>query len=107
MMVVASVSAHLAATRSIPAADAVLEASPDYLQVWFTQDPDPVVSRLTLEGSDGAVEIGEAVVADGKSLWAPVSSRLMPGSYMLQWRTAGDDGHVRRGSIAFQLSAAD
>ena len=107
MMAVVTVGAHLAATKSVPAADAVLVESPDHLQVWFTQDPDPAVSRLTLEGPDGAVEVGETVVTEEKSLRAAVARQLVQGEYTLKWRTAGDDGHVRRGSIAFRVSAAD
>ena len=107
MVVNLSLGAHLAATKTVPAQGAVLVDSPTHLQVWFTQEPDASVSRLTLEGPDGAIEIGETLVIKEKSLWAAVSRPLSSGAYTLKWRTAGDDGHVRRGSVTFQLSAAD
>ncbi len=107
MMVGISVLAHLAPTKSLPEAEAVLTAPPERVQVWFTQEPDPAVSRLTLEGPTGAVELGKTTVATDKSLRAEVSGQVGPGSYTLKWRTAGDDGHVRRGDIAFRVSRSD
>ncbi len=102
-----SVLAHLTPTKSLPEADAVLRDSPEHVQVWFTQDPDPAVSLLTLDGPTGAIEIGEVEIAAGKSLKAAVLRQLAPGSYTLKWRTAGDDGHIRRGGVAFSVRAAD
>ena len=98
-----SVVAHLSPTKSVPDPDAVLTRSPDYVQVWFTQDPDPAISRLTLEGPAGDVVIGETTVTGGRSLRAAVPVRLAPGTYTLKWRTAGDDGHVQRGDISFRM----
>lgn len=100
---VATAMAHLAVTKTMPEADAVLTKSPEQLQVWFTQDPDPAVSKLMLQGSDGEVALGETVVADQKSLEAAVPTDLSPGSYIVGWRSAGDDGHVRRGDFVFTL----
>jgi methionine-rich copper-binding protein CopC len=100
---VATAMAHLAVTKTMPEADAVLAESPEQLQVWFTQDPDPAVSKLTLQGTDGEVVIGETVVADQKSLVAAVPTDLSPGRYTVSWRSAGDDGHVRRGDFVFTL----
>ena len=107
MLSVVSVLAHLAPTKSLPEAEAVLTDTPDQVQVWFTQEPDPAVSRLTLEGPAGGIDIGETTVAKDKSLRADVSVQLVPGGYTLKWRTAGDDGHVRRGDIAFRVRPAD
>jgi hypothetical protein len=102
---VATAMAHLAVTKTMPEADAVLTESPEQLQVWFTQDPDPAISRLTLQGAndDDEVALGETLVADQKSLVAVVPTDLSPGSYTVSWRSAGDDGHVRRGDFVFTL----
>ena len=107
MLAVATAMAHLAATKTMPDADAVVAEPPSQIQVWFTQDPDPAVSQLVLEGPAGEVELGDTTVADEKSLMAMVPSALAAGSYTVSWRTAGDDGHVRRGDFAFTVRGAD
>ena len=107
VLAVTTALAHLAATKTMPDADAVVTESPQRIQVWFTQDPDPVVSQLALEGPAGEVELGDTTVADEKSLMAVVSGALAPGAYTVSWRTAGDDGHVRRGDFAFTVRGAN
>lgn len=107
VLAVATAMAHLAATKTMPDADAVVTESPQQVQVWFTQDPDPAVSQLALEGPAGEVELGDTTVADEKSLMAMVPQTLAPGDYTVSWRTAGDDGHVRRGDFLFTVRGAD
>ena len=103
LVTVATTMAHLATTRTMPEADATVEESPDRVRVWFTQDPDPAVSMLTLEGPGGDVALGETMVVGEKSLVATVTTTLAPGRYTVSWRSAGDDGHVRRGDFAFTV----
>ena len=107
VLAVATAMAHLAATKTMPDADAVVAESPPTIQVWFTQDPDPAVSQLALEGPAGEVELGDTTVADEKSLMAMVPSALTAGKYTVTWRTAGEDGHVRRGDFVFTVRGAD
>ena len=102
-----TMSAHMAYSKSIPAKDAKLNASPDHLQVWFTQDPEPAVSQISLEGPDGEVSLGKTTVGDEQSLVAEVPATLAPGSYTVKWRSAGDDGHVLRGDFAFSIATAE
>ena len=104
---IAVVAAHMAVQKTMPEADAVLSESPHHVQVWFTQSPDPVISRLTLEGASGEIEIGDTRVQDDRSLTAMLPSKLDAGSYTVKWRTAGDDGHTQRGGFAFTVRAAD
>lgn len=101
----ATLSAHMAYSKSMPDQDATLNESPDHVQVWFTQDPEPAVSQLSLEGPGGEIPLGETKVGDEKSLVAAVPAALAPGSYTVKWRSAGDDGHVLRGDIAFSVRA--
>lgn len=104
---VAVVTAHMAVEKTMPEADAVLAESPENVQVWFTQAPDPVISLLTLEGADGEVALGDTQVGDDKSLLAALPSTLAAGTYTVRWRAAGDDGHTQRGDFAFTVRAAD
>ena len=107
LLAVATAFAHLAVTKTMPDADAVVTKSPQQIEVWFTQDPDPAISQLSLEGPSGTVELGDTKVSDEKSLMAMVSGTLAFGSYTVSWRTAGDDGHVRRGDFVFNVRAAN
>ncbi len=103
----ALVSAHMAYSKSMPAKDATVTESPEQLQVWFTQEPEPAVSRLSLEGPGGGIPIGETQTGGGKSLVAAIPSPLEPGTYTVSWRSAGDDGHVQRGDFSFAVRAAN
>ena len=103
----ATVSAHMAYSKSLPAKDATISESPNHLRVWFTQDPEPAVSQLSLEGPNGEVALGKTTVADENSLVADISGALGPGNYTVRWRSAGNDGHVQRGDFAFTIRAAE
>lgn len=107
VVAVVTVMAHLAPTQTMPDTDAVITESPNHIQVWFTQDPDPAVSQLSLDGPAGTVELGKTTIAYEKSLMATVPESLSPGSYVAHWRSAGDDGHVRRGDFAFTVREAN
>ena len=107
VVAVVTVMAHLAPTKTMPDADAVVTESPNHIQVWFTQDPDPAVSQLSLDGPTGSVELGKTTVASEKSLMATVPDSVRPGNYVAHWRSAGDDGHVRRGEFAFTVREAN
>ena len=102
-----TVAAHMAYSKSVPGKDAALAESPAQLRVWFTQDPEPALSQLSLESPDGEVAIGKTTVSEERSVVAEVPSTLGPGSYTVKWRSAGDDGHVQRGDFAFTIRAAD
>ena len=107
VLTVAPAAAHLRVDKTMPEADAVLTDSPHHIKVWFTQSPDPAISLLTLEGADGAIELGDTMIHEDRSLMAMLPSALVPGSYTVKWRTAGNDGHAQRGDFAFTLRAAD
>ena len=104
MLAVSVVSAHMALKKSMPEEGGVLSTPPDEIQLWFTQEPDPVVSSVSLGGPSGDVEIGETRVTAEKSVVVAVPA-LGPGTYVVSWRTAGDDGHVQRGEFSFAVQA--
>ena len=104
---VAAVSAHMAVSKTMPEADAVLSTSPAEIQIWYTQAPDPAISRLNLEGSSGEIALSKLDIGSDKSLRAAVPATLASGSYTVRWRTAGDDGHTQRGEFSFIVGVAD
>jgi len=102
---VAGLAAHMALSKSTPTSGEVLEESPRHVQVWFTQAPDPAVSRLTLESAAGTIELGALTILDDKSIKAAVPAMLSDGAYTVNWRSAGDDGHTQRGNFTFTVRA--
>ena len=107
LMLIASATAHMALSKSMPEPDSVVSESPRSLQVWFTQAPDPVVSQMVLSGSQGEVELGEMMLHDDKSIMVMVESTLAAGKYLVNWRTAGDDGHIQRGEYSFTVNTSN
>jgi len=99
------VFAHLAVRKSLPEKGASLTSSPSSMQVWFTQEPEMEKSGLTLTGPQGAVALGPVKTGPERSLVASVSGKLAAGAYTLEWKTAGDDGHVLTGKIPFSVAA--
>lgn len=103
------VSAHLAVSKTMPADKSTVSESPARVQVWFTQQPSPRVSLLEMKGPAGEeIKLGDIeIVGRDRSIAAAVRGTLAPGRYEVAWRTAGDDGHVMRGTFAFSVKAAE
>ena len=99
----ALLSAHLKLMRSAPAADAVLESSPDVMQLWFTEEPVLPLSGVTLTGPRGPIKLEPLKAGVDRSVVAKVGATLEPGAYRLEWKAAGDDGHVISGQIPFSI----
>ena len=96
---------HLRLVSSFPSADTTLTASPDTIRLTYSQATDLAVSRVRVESKSGdAVKVSRPVASDdAKTLTAAVEQQLGSGAYTIRWSTAGDDGHVLRGSIDFAV----
>jgi methionine-rich copper-binding protein CopC len=105
-MLTATVYAHMKAAKYEPAADATVTATPQQVQVWFTQSPDPKVSKLEVAGPAGAVKLSGFEVKPDRSIAARIDGSLADGRYTVKWQAAGDDGHVQRGEYAFTVRLA-
>ena len=103
--VAATAWSHMKVGKTSPENGAMLDASPETIRVWYTQEPDVAVSKLTLEGPGGASEL-ELKAPGEKSLSAAVSG-LGDGSYTVKWQTAGDDGHIQKGEFSFTIRASE
>lgn len=102
VLVASFAAAHMNVVKSAPAADSTVTKAPSSIQIWFTQVPDVAVSKLTMTGPDGDVPLN-GLHAMEKSLMAMVGGKMADGSYTVSWQTAGDDGHIQRGELAFTL----
>ncbi len=100
-VLVRPVEGHMKPVKSEPAADAA--ASPKQVQVWFTQSPDPKLSKLEMTGPSGSIELTGVRVTADKSIIATVDGSLADGRYSVRWQAAGDDGHLQKGEFAFTV----
>ncbi len=96
---------HNQLTKSSPAKESTV-ASPVEIRLWFREKSEPALSSITLLRTSDSSKVALAKVArtdDPRSIKAAVPVALAPGGYLVSWRTAGDDGHVIRGSFPFTV----
>jgi hypothetical protein len=101
-----TVLGHMALKSAVPAADATISAPPSSLALTFSQKPDPKVSKLDLTGPSGAVTLNNLHVMDNNILMAMIGGQMSDGLYTVAWQSAGDDGHVQKGTYKFTLKRA-
>jgi hypothetical protein len=89
--------------KTEPANGATLTTPPPHVQLWLTQKPDMKVTKVELSGPSGKVTLGPAHTMSEKTLMAAVTGKMADGKYTVNWQTAGDDGHVQKGSFAFTV----
>jgi copper resistance protein C len=94
--------AHMQVEKSEPAAGSTVTTAPKMVQVWFSEAPDLKVSKMTLTGPSGPVEL-EAPKAIGHSLAAVIRGAVVNGAYTAAWQSAGDDGHLQKGEFKFTV----
>lgn len=103
---------HLRLSRSEPAANQKVTASPMQVKLWFTQRPELTVTTIKLRSGSGASAVERALAplsraaAASAPITAPVGAALAPGHYEVVWRTMARDGHVLNGVIPFDVAGA-
>jgi hypothetical protein len=97
--------AHTKLEKSEPAAGATLTEKPKQIRLWFNETIDQAVSKLELTGASGKVALSGTHVMNGKELMASVTGSVPSGAYTVAWQTAGDDGHVVKGTFTFTVKA--
>ena len=97
--------AHANLVRSIPAANAVLDASPPELRLWFSEAPEPRFSEVQLLDRAGKPVVALGPLRPDPSDQSELAASLQPlppGVYTVVWRaTSAIDGHGTMGSFAF------
>lgn len=100
-------SAHAELAQSDPPAQAVLQRSPDQIQLSFTEPVDARSLEVTVvDASRKAVDRGDAALLAGTSDAVRVSlnPNVPPGTYTVQWKvTSTVDGHTTRGTVPFTV----
>ncbi len=101
-------SAHLGLLSSTPAAGDSLDAAPREIVLTFTEEIDLPLSRLTLTGPAGAIDIGAIEASDAaREMRAGLPAGLGTGNYRVDWQAVGRDGHPVRGSFSFTVTLPD
>ncbi len=117
---------HLRLLKSFPAADSVLQSSPDAVRLWLSETPEVPATKITVTSASGATvklapvklvtvgaAAGTASAAGSADKSAPKSAPLTAalvtpiasGTYTVAWRTMSRDGHVVKGTFAFKVQA--
>ena len=97
--------AHNRLLKTEPAAQAALKTAPARVQFWFFEKPDLTITKITVKGPAGAVDVGPAHAVSEKVVAADFKGKLPAGAYTVSWQTAGDDGHISKGVFSFTVAA--
>ena len=97
-----AVCAHAIVVDSVPVHDAWLETSPPRILLRFNTKIEHALCRVRLEGPDGDIETPLDPPAAPERLQARVPP-LVPGAYLIRYRTFSPDGHVTEGVLRFHV----
>jgi methionine-rich copper-binding protein CopC len=100
------VQAHAKLMKTSPADKATVAKAPTSVQLWFNEAIDVKLSKVELTGPEGKVALGMVHAMESKQLMGPITGKMTDGAYTVDWQTAGDDGHVQKGSFTFTLKTA-
>ena len=100
----APAAAHATLIGTVPAADGVVEAVPEVVELRFDEPVETVEGAVQVFGPDGGrVDTGAVESADGgATLRAPVEAGTdVQGTYTVSWRVTSADSHTLSGSFVF------
>jgi len=102
----AVVMIHQRLVASSPAAGEELDRSPERLRLEFAEAVQLPFTQITVTGPTGPVSLaGDLQVEAGAANVLLVElPALQNGTYVVEWRTAGSDGHPVIGSFEFQVA---
>ena len=96
-------AAHSELQRSLPAAGAVFDQSPERIELYFYERVR--VTALRLRRVDGdEVPLPRRTIREGRSETVALP-QLAPGEYRAEWRIISADGHAAGGVIPFRINA--
>lgn len=103
LLVAVTAQAHTHLEASSPA-DKSTVAAPAALEMHFNEATR--ITALTLQkGTQAATRVDGLPAQPAKEIRVPVSG-LAAGTYTVNWRAIGDDGHVVSGSFGFTVDPA-
>lgn len=102
----AATGAHVHLAGSTPAANEVVEVSPEVVELRFTEAPEARFTTVQLYDSAGTLLLEAAPTPVGASdvVYAFAPPALEDGTYTVVWRAVSSvDGHTTQGSFAFSV----
>ena len=108
MQAPAAVEAHANYAESDPAANSVVDASPERVTIRFTEPLEPALSEIEVYDFQGdRVDRGDSAVDPSDPLVMSVSVKeLADGTYTVAWKNVSTvDGHRVRGAFVFSVGA--
>ena len=102
--------AHAVLVRSLPAAQAQLDASPPAIDLWFSEPLEAAFSTFEVLDAAGRPRIVDGIAVDATDAHhlAGLPRRLPGGVYTVAYRTVSQlDGHEWSGTFAFTVLNAD
>ncbi|MBX3062080.1 MAG: copper resistance protein CopC [Anaerolineae bacterium] len=112
LVAVQSVSAHANLLMSVPAANAVLNAPPEEIRLWFTEPAEPRFSSFTLRDINGnTLDIATSAIdpQDATQLFMKIPlDTISDGVYTVAWQVvSAADGHPTRSNFSFTVGEAN
>jgi methionine-rich copper-binding protein CopC len=96
---------HLRLVKSAPRDGEIVTSIPTEIRLWFSQKPEARLTTIKLLREDSTeVQMGRSERTDDSlSVKLPLSNALVPGTYIVSWRSVSKDGHAVRGSYHFNM----
>ena len=101
LFLAAAASAHTELSSSTPADNAAVAASPEMIELEFSEDVHLTALALK-DAAGGTFDLG-ALPSETQSAFAIAAPALPPGHYTLSWRAVGADTHVVSGEVHFSI----
>ncbi|MBN8953467.1 MULTISPECIES: copper homeostasis periplasmic binding protein CopC [unclassified Rhizobium] len=98
--------AHAHLKSAVPAVDGAVKTAPSELDLTFSEGLNLKFSGIKVTGPDkAAVKTGEGMLMnDGTTLMVPVTDKLAPGKYTVEWHALSTDGHKTNGTYGFTIA---
>src|SRR5882724_4506141 len=96
--------AHGRLVRSQPAANSTLNAAPQRVELWFSEELEPNFSKINVTNKDGKqVGRGDATLAEGGKKLQVDLVDLSSGTYTVDWNVLSNQ-HMMKGKDTFTVS---
>lgn len=96
--------AHTHLKMSMPAENAVLEASPAEIMLHFSEPTRLTALSIQKDGENAQQSVAALPKDVSAALKCPLPA-LAPGRYAVNWRAVGGDNHVMSGVLHFTVEA--
>jgi len=96
--------AHATLTGTSPAAEEVVDAAPDTVELRFDEPVETVEGAVRVFGPDGErVDAGTVETADGGATLRAAVDGDAEGTYTVAWRVTSQDSHTLSGSFVYHV----